>query len=177
MRYRVGIETRTRILDATRELLGEFGIEAITIKAICEHADILPGSFYNLFNSKEEVILTVIGETIQGVDEGDLTDETLGEVVDRYVRFVLENEILARVYLRIAVEGGLGTGELRERILGHHRARADRFESALKRSDPDADRSQAEAILAALNGYSLQYLIDQKFDLPHHANKLVELFS
>lgn len=174
MRYRVGMETRTRILDATRELLGEMGIEAITIKAICDRAGILAGSFYNLFNSKEEVILTVIGEAITEVDGGDHSTEGLMDVVRRYVRFVTENETLARVYLRIAVSGGLGSGELRERILGHHRARLERFEAAMGRSGPDAVSVAPEAILAALNGYALQHLIDPGFDLSAHAEALVE---
>ncbi len=174
MRYRVGMETRTRILDATRQLLSELGIDAITIKAICERADILAGSFYNLFGSKEEAVLTVIGETIQEVDGGDHANETLEELVGRYVRFVTRNEVIARVYLRIAIAGGLGEGSLRNRILGHHRARVDRFEAALQRSVPGAKTSDAEAILAALNGYALHHMIDPGFDLPGHAATLVK---
>jgi AcrR family transcriptional regulator len=45
MRYRAGIETRDRILDAVRGLIAEKGLEGTTIKAICHRASVLPGSF------------------------------------------------------------------------------------------------------------------------------------
>ncbi len=37
-RYRVGIETRTRILDAVRHLLGDVGFDGTTLKAITDRA-------------------------------------------------------------------------------------------------------------------------------------------
>jgi Transcriptional regulator len=74
MRYRVGLETRTRILEATRDLVAAQGLEKTTIKAICEKAGILVGSFYNLFQSKEEAILTVVADAIRAVGpDGEAT--------------------------------------------------------------------------------------------------------
>lgn len=68
MRYRRGIEARERILNATRSLIADVGLEGTTIKAICSRAEVLPGSFYNLFDSKEQAILTVVREAIDAVD-------------------------------------------------------------------------------------------------------------
>ena len=68
MRYKAGLETRERILDATRSLVAENGLDGTTIKAICEQAGVLPGSFYNLFASKEQAIVTVVREAIDAVD-------------------------------------------------------------------------------------------------------------
>ena len=67
-RYRAGIRTEARIIDATRELLGEVGLDGTTLKAICDRAGVRAGSFYNLFESKEEVVLRVVGEAIAAVD-------------------------------------------------------------------------------------------------------------
>ena len=39
-RYRVGLETRERILGATRELLAEGGVDAVTLKAIAARAEV-----------------------------------------------------------------------------------------------------------------------------------------
>ena len=39
-RYKVGLETQGKILEATRRLLSEVGFEAITVKAICAQAGI-----------------------------------------------------------------------------------------------------------------------------------------
>ena len=92
-RYRAGVETRRRIIEATRHLLAEVGIEGTTIKAICERASILPGSFYNLFTSKEEALLTVVREAIEAVDPdiaGEGTD-TVADLIEAYARFVETN--------------------------------------------------------------------------------------
>ena len=91
MRYRVGLETRTRILEATRDLVAAQGLEKTTIKAICEKAGILVGSFYNLFESKEEAILTVVADAIRAVGPED-EEATLHELVDAYVDFVEKSE-------------------------------------------------------------------------------------
>ena len=56
-RYQTGIRTEAAIVDATRELLAEVGMEATTVKAICDRAEIQSGSFYNVFSSKEQVLL------------------------------------------------------------------------------------------------------------------------
>ena len=65
---RVGAATRQWIVEATRDLLAEGGLEAATVKAICDRAGILPGSFYNQFESKEEAVFTIIREAITAVD-------------------------------------------------------------------------------------------------------------
>ena len=68
MRYKAGIETRGRILEATRHLISEEGLDGTTIKAICDTSGVLPGSFYNLFDSKEQAIMAVVREAIDAID-------------------------------------------------------------------------------------------------------------
>ena len=92
MRYKAGLETRDRILGATRSLIAEQGLEGTTIKGICDQAGVLPGCFYNLFASKEQAVLTVVREAIDAVDpdpEHHGTD-TLEELVAAYERFLEE---------------------------------------------------------------------------------------
>ena len=81
-RYRAGIRTEARILESTRQLLGEIGLEATTLKAICDLAGVGVGSFYNLFDSKESVILRVVGEAIAAVDPdpAHLGTESVGDL-------------------------------------------------------------------------------------------------
>ncbi len=67
-RYQVGLQTEAKIIDATRSLLAEGGLEAATLKAICDRAEVRSGSFYNLFDSKEEAIIRVVRESIDAVD-------------------------------------------------------------------------------------------------------------
>jgi len=178
MRYRVGLETRTRILEATRDLVAEAGLEGTTIKAICDRAGILAGSFYNLFSSKEEAILTVVRDAIREV-EPEPGEADVAALVDAYVDFVEFQEPAARVYLMVAVTGGLTDRDIRARMLRHHGQRMALFSSALqaRRPDlsPDMVRSRVEALLAALNGLAFHRLLDPAFDMRRHARGLLEI--
>ncbi|MCJ7726015.1 MAG: TetR/AcrR family transcriptional regulator [Acidimicrobiia bacterium] len=179
-RYRAGVETRRRIIEATRHLLAEVGIEGTTIKAICERASILPGSFYNLFTSKEEALLTVVREAIEAVDPdvaGEGTD-TLADLIGAYVRFVEEQPALARIYLQIAVTGGVTDRHLTGRLLRHSRYRNERFADAIFRADRSMDpataQRRAHMMIAALNGLTIAKLLEPDLDLADHTRELLE---
>lgn len=179
MRYRVGLETRTRILEATRDLVAEAGLDGTTIKAICDRAGILAGSFYNLFASKEEAILTVVADAIREVEPDPSRSDDVTALVDAYVDFVETREAAARVYLVVAVTGGLTDPRVRARMLRHHADRAERFSDAMGRRRPDLSskvvRDRAEALLAALNGLAFHRMLDPGFDFRGHARGLLEI--
>ena len=179
-RYRAGVETRRRIIEATRNLLAEVGIEGTTIKAICDRASILPGSFYNLFTSKEEALLTVVREAIEAVDP-DIAGEgsdTVADLIGAYARFVEHQPALARIYLQIAVTGGVTDRHLTGRLLRHSRYRTERFTDAIRRADPSLDSiavyRRANLMIAALNGLTIAKLLDPGFDFTAHANDLLD---
>lgn len=179
MRYRVGLETRTRILDATRDLVAEHGLDGTTIKAICDRAGILAGSFYNLFVSKEEAIFTVVADAIRAVDPDPGGSPTVAELVEAYVDFIETQEAAARVYLTVAVTGGLTDPDIRARMLRHHEHRVARFADSLATAKTDLTREEVrqrvEALLAALNGLAFHRLLDPDFDLRRHARGLLEI--
>ncbi|MCI0425158.1 MAG: TetR/AcrR family transcriptional regulator [Actinobacteria bacterium] len=178
MRYRAGLETQDRILNATRTLIADAGLEGTTIKGICDRAGVLPGSFYNLFASKEQAILSVVREAIDAVDPDPqhLGTDTLHELVDAYVRFITEQGDLARVYIGIAVSGRRNDTELKGRVMRHHQGRVSRFASAIRRERPDLDPAEAErraeTLVSALNGLTLRHVLDPVFDVAMHAHSL-----
>jgi AcrR family transcriptional regulator len=178
-RYRVGLETRERILSATRRLLGEVGIEGVTLKAITDQAAVGAGSFYNLFDSKEEVVFEVVREAIEAVDPdpaGAGTD-TLPDLVEAFVQFVTESTPIARIYLQLAVGRGLTDPQVAARVLRSHRRRVERFADAVLRDHPDLGEPEAEAraelLLASLTGLALTALVDEGFDMRAHAARLL----
>ena len=180
MRYRAGLETQGKILSATRSLIADTGLEGTTIKAICERSGVLPGSFYNLFDSKEQAVLTVVREAIDAVDPDPdhLGKEDLSDLVDAYVRFVTEQDDLARVYIGIAVSGSRNKPELRGRVLRHHEARVARFGDAITRQQPELSASEAmrraETLVTALNGVALHRVLGPDFDVAIHARALLD---
>jgi len=181
MRNRAGLETRERILDATRQLLSERGLEGATVKAICDTAGVRAGSFYNLFESKEQAVLAVMREAIKAVDpdpEGTGSEGTR-DLLEAYIRFVRDDPMMARIYLLVALNGGLTDAEIAKRIARHHEARTTRFIQALSNDRPDLSEGEViariEALLAALTGYTMQAMLDAGFDFAGHARRLLSL--
>lgn len=177
-RYRVGLETRERILAATRRLLSERGIEGVTLKEITAQARVGAGSFYNLFGSKDDAIFEVVREAIDAVDPdpaGAGTD-TLADLVDAFVAFMTGSSPIARIYLQLAGRG-LTDPAIAARVLRSHRRRVERFADAWSREDPSLRPDEAdvlaETMLAALTGLGLTALLDPSFDMRAHAVRLL----
>ena len=107
--------------------------------------------------------------------EGSLLYDEPG--VRAYVEFITGDPIVARIYLQIAVGGGLTDEAMGRRVLGHHEDRTARFADAIDRADPGQTvgdtRQQAQAMLATLNGLAFHWLLDQSLDFAGHAARLV----
>jgi AcrR family transcriptional regulator len=179
-RYQVGIRTEARIIEATRSLLAEGGMEAATLKAICDRAEVRSGSFYNLFDSKEDVIIHVVRESIDAVDpdpDHGGTD-TVDDLVEAYIRFFEEEPELARVYVMAALTGDAPANGARRRFLRHHLRRVERFADAKTRADTTLDAQetevQAELLLGALDGLAFRWALDSDFDFATYARLAAE---
>ena len=57
-----GEDTRRHILEASVDLFLKNGYEKTTISLICLKAGVLPGSMYNLFRSKGDILAEVVSE-------------------------------------------------------------------------------------------------------------------
>ncbi len=177
-RYQAGLRTEARIIDATRELLGEVGLEGTTLKAICDRAGVRAGSFYNLFASKEEVVLRVVAEAITAVDPDPdrAGTDTVADLVRAYSAFITGQPKVARIYLQIVVSGGLTGNDQGKRFLRHHEERVARFADAIRRGDPALDiddaYAEAELLLAALNGLAFHWMLQPSFDFEAHVARM-----
>ena len=173
-RYQAGIRTEARITDATRELLGEVGLEGTTLKAICDRAGVRAGSFYNLFDTKDDAVLRVVKDAIRAVDPNPSKDvpDTLEELVEAYISFITGQPVVARVYLKIAISGATN-GTLGESVRHHHERRVARFSAAIAQEHPELDDAEAtaraEIILATLSGLAFMWMLEPKLDFPSRA--------
>ena len=181
-KYQTGIRTEARIVDATRELLAEVGMEGTTVQAICERAGVSAGSFYNLFSSKEQVLIQVSREAIQAVgpDPKHVDTETLDELVDAYIAFVVDESDLARVYLHVAASSSTDSA-VHRRYLRHHKQRVERFSNAMRRADLHLTEEEAivdaEVLLGALDGLAFRWLLDETFEFAKHATIAAERYQ
>jgi AcrR family transcriptional regulator len=172
-RYQAGIRTEARILEATRELLAEAGLEGTTLKAICDRAEVRAGSFYNLFDSKEAAVLRVVKDAIRAVDPhpGHDAEDSLSDLVEAFIAFILTQPDVARVYLKIAISGATN-GSLGGSVRRHHERRVARFTAAIAREHPeiaDGARAQAEIILATLSGLAFMWMQEPTMDFAGRA--------
>jgi len=173
-RYKAGIRTEARIVEATRELLAEAGLEGTTLKAICDRAEVRAGSFYNLFDSKEDVVLRVVKDAIRAVDphpDEDVPD-SIGELVEAYIAFILGRLEVVCVYLKMAISGATN-GSLGGSVHRHHERRVARFSAAIAREHPefsiDEARAHAEIILATLSGLAFMWMLKPDMDFAGRA--------
>jgi AcrR family transcriptional regulator len=178
-RYLPGLQTRDRILESTRWLLARVGLEATTLAAILDRAKVRSGSFYNLFDSKDEAIITVIREAINAVDPhpDGVGKDTIQELVDAYVEFITGQPALARIYLQTAVGGAMTDEALAHRVVSHHKARVTRMADAIRRQTRTSkakSQLEAELLLAGLNGLAFHWLLDPDFDIAARAQNLLD---
>lgn len=62
MRTRDGPATRTRLLDAARDVIRAKGYTATTVDDICGAAEVTKGSFFHHFTSKEQLGIAAMGQ-------------------------------------------------------------------------------------------------------------------
>lgn len=182
-RYQAGIQTEARIIDATRSLLADGGLDTATIKAICDRAGVRAGSFYNLFGSKEEAILQVVREAIDAVDPDPqhIGTDTVDDLVNAYIRFFEEEPELARVYVLTSLTSDSSGDGARNQFLRHHTRRVERFADAMVRhqselSEQDAE-IQAELLLGALDGLAVRWTLDTSFAFSDYARRAADRFG
>lgn len=97
-------QTRIRLREVAYDLIAAQGVDATTIQAITEAADIGFGTFYNYYPTKEALAGDVLDCLINNLGtRNDLVTEALGEddpvrIVANSVRFVLRETVANPVY-------------------------------------------------------------------------------
>ena len=94
------LDTKEKIYNSAMNKFTEKGIERTTIQEICKDAEVSIGSFYNHFNSKEDIIYEIFKRADlnfkqfkeRNVDKKDIRELIL-EYMDYYVSFVQTNDI------------------------------------------------------------------------------------
>lgn len=99
-------ETRQAILAAASELFKEKGYEATSVDEIVNRADIVKGTFYYHFESKEQVLVNLRFDAIarameqaeKALDSGKSAVEALSILASRMARWSEDNPELAKVF-------------------------------------------------------------------------------
>lgn len=70
MGAKVDETTRGRVLRAARRLIGEVGVDALTMRAVAIAAKITAGAIYRHFPSKEALVACVVNEAFEKLQAG-----------------------------------------------------------------------------------------------------------
>lgn len=77
--------------EAGRQLIEQGGVEALTVQAIADRAGVSVGSLYQYFESKEELVRTILADVVdEGSLEGGLADALLALPVRDRLRAGIE---------------------------------------------------------------------------------------
>lgn len=85
--------TREKLLDAAIELVNRHGMRFLTIRNICDEAGISTGSFYNLFDGKDDLVayyLSNVFETYKQKAEEQAQGKTSLERIILIYRYYIE---------------------------------------------------------------------------------------
>ena len=97
-REQTKVQNRQAILDAAREVFGELGYEAATVRDIIRRTGLAAGTFYNYYRSKEEVFAALADDgarrfapILKGLRiKGTSFDEFVREAIVAYFEFMAD---------------------------------------------------------------------------------------
>jgi len=90
--------TVKKVLDGTWEILKEQGAEALSTRSISKHTGVSPGSIYQYFGNKEQILFTLYGERLKdsiGAFKLVATDANFALPLAEF--WILQGEALANV--------------------------------------------------------------------------------
>jgi AcrR family transcriptional regulator len=101
--------TRRALAAATRELIAEQGLTGLQTREVAKRAGVSPGSFYNHFASKDELVEAVIADALQALtiamttkrDPDQDPAQIVGDSMRRFIGLVEHDPELARFIVEL----------------------------------------------------------------------------
>ena len=154
--------TEAAILDATRELLAERGVGALTIEGVAARSGVAKTTIYRRWGDKDELALAVLIDATEAVrtppDVGDTRKELLTFIATA-TRIITENDVLAGLTSEIATRPELSR-IYQERVVDVRlRAMGEVIARGIERGDlrPDTNVRLAHEMLVGPRFYRLLY--------------------
>ncbi len=107
---------RERLTRAAAELMAESGIEGVTISAITERADLGAGTFYNYFQSRDEIVDAVVAGAVETLGQRlDALTQGMADAAEIYsfsLRHLMRTAVTDPLWGRLVVRLGIAHDEL-----------------------------------------------------------------
>lgn len=160
------LKTRERILAAARELFAEQGYTAASISKIAKRADVLAGSIYWAFESKEKLFAEVLTEAsedwrrryLPAANDRRTSVATLRDDMLTMAAGFVEGPDFLRLLMVVATEHQASSPEIREAAVAVRRMWRDAIERALTDDLSDYDAAEVEVLVRRISRLVLQLL-------------------
>ncbi|MGC4935073.1 TetR/AcrR family transcriptional regulator [Gordonia sp. DT30] len=133
---------RGKLVSAAAELLATAGPEGLTVTAVTERADLGTGTFYNYFQTREEITAAVVHDALESLGARlDLLTEPMtdpAEINSCAMRHMVTSAVGDPLWGWLLVRLGIGQQELRNTIGPLHRRDVRKGVEAGRFSIPDA---------------------------------------
>jgi AcrR family transcriptional regulator len=150
-----GVRTQQAILDATRELLADGGVQGLTVEGVAARAGVAKTTIYRRYRSKDELALAVLVDMVEHVAAAPDLGDTRAELVAFLKRAVkilgttLMGRVMQGLVSDLAADPELARA-FRERVVALRVAELQRLiERGIARGDlrPDADYQLVNELL------------------------------
>lgn len=82
------IENKSKILEATVQLLKEKGVENVTVRNVCAKAGIAVGTFYYYFQNKDDLMFYFVSEGFYDVNLRSSESNITGRIIELYMTLI-----------------------------------------------------------------------------------------
>jgi AcrR family transcriptional regulator len=138
-------DTARAILDASREILAERGVQGLTVEAVAQRSGVAKTTIYRRWRAKDEVALAVVIDMIERVVDtpelGNTRDELVAfvDLTVRALRDTLMGRVMQGIVSQLATDAELAAG-FHENVVGLRFMEVKRLvERGIERGDLRAD--------------------------------------
>ena len=95
------VELRQQIIDATVKVLSAEGAEALTIRRVCQEADVSNGTFYHYFQNKDDLLMYFVKDTLFGNFEiKSPIEDIAGRILELYLHLVRKYKSMGKEFMK-----------------------------------------------------------------------------
>ncbi|MBQ8161614.1 MAG: TetR/AcrR family transcriptional regulator [Clostridia bacterium] len=94
-------ECKETILKAAVELIGAIGADAVTVRKVCEKADVSVGTFYHYFSDKNDLMMAFVREeSFDGFDLRTPLSDIAGRITELYMHLIGRYQEMGRDFMK-----------------------------------------------------------------------------
>ncbi|QAY72245.1 TetR/AcrR family transcriptional regulator [Agromyces protaetiae] len=185
--YKNGIVRRRQILDKAVEVFGTYGYLAGSLRQIAAEVGVTPAALARHFDSKEDLLVEVLRYWENDNAHRTAGAEPTGVAALRDLTDLMEYHLRHRGFLQLFLTLGVEATNpdhparqfIVERYASTREGFAKRIQDAIDAGElmplpPEQVQSEARLLIAALDGFELQWLLDPDFDLVSEVDRFIE---